>query len=145
MKLFHILLLVIGVGLAGCGDGGGGREPEPVNVEGKWAGEMDHTINGVLRHYGITLVLFQDGAHVTGGMILESDTDGHGGHIDGMMTGNHFKGTRTARHIVDIEFDVEGDTLVGTFTFVSPEENLDEHGTFTCNREPVPLPAQPGS
>jgi len=145
MKRFCILLLFIGVALFGCGGGGGRKIVEPLNVEGKWLGEMDHTINGVLRHYGIALVLFQDGAHVTGGMILESDTDGHSGHIDGMMTGNHFKGTRTARHIVDIEFDVEGDTLMGTFTFVSPEENLDEHGTFVCRREPIPLQPQPES
>lgn len=136
MKRLIVLFVVAAFGSFGCGGGGGGGGPlQPVNVEGKWVGKMDHDVNGELLHYDVALVLFQEGSHVTGTMVLEYGEDGHGGRIDGQMTGNHFTGTRSSLHVVDIEFDVNGDTLVGTFTFVSPEENLDEHGTFVCKRE----------
>jgi hypothetical protein len=135
MKGLWLALLVAALGLFGCGDGGGGGPQEPVNVEGKWIGEMSHDINGTVFEYDVALVLFQEGSHVTGTMILEYGEDGHGGHIDGEMRGNHFTGTRSARHAAEIEFDVTGEQLVGTFTFVSPEENLNEHGTFVCTRQ----------
>ncbi len=142
MKRLCGLLLAVIAGLSGCGGGGGGRTLLPANVAGKWVGTMDHDVNGEMYHYNVALVLFQEDSHVTGTMVLEYGEDGgHSGHIDGQMQGNHFTGTRTARHVVDIEFDVSGSTLVGTFTFVSPAENLDEHGTFTCTRtEPPPEP-----
>lgn len=135
MKRLIVLFLVVAFGLVGCGGGGGGGPLQPVNVEGKWVGKMDHDVNGELLHYDVALALFQEDSHVTGTMVLEYGENGHGGRIDGQMTGNHFTGYRIALHIVDIEFDVDGDTLLGTFTFVSPEENLDEHGTFVCKRE----------
>lgn len=138
MKRLLLIFAACSLGLAGCGGGGGGIAL-PVNVAGKWVGTMDHNANGTMLHYAVVLVLSQEGTHVTGGMILEySDDGGHSGRIDGQMSGSHFTGTRTSRHVVDIEFDVTGDTLVGTFTFVSVEENLDEHGTFICTREGAP-------
>jgi hypothetical protein len=133
MKRLFLLSILGSVGLFGCGGGGG--TPEPVNVAGKWVGTMDHNTNGELLHYAVALVLLQEEAHVTGTMILEYGAHGHGGTIDGQMEGSHFTGTRTSRHVVEIEFDVTDNTLVGTFTFVSPAENLDEHGTFVCTRE----------
>ena len=136
MKRLSSLCFIVCFVLFGCGGGGGGPAP-PANVAGKWVGSMDHDINGTLHHYNVALLLFQDGAHVTGTMVLEYGDNGHGGDIDGQMNGTHFTGYRIARHIVDIQFDVVGDTLVGTFDFVSLEENLDEHGTFTCKREQV--------
>lgn len=138
MKRLFLICAACGLGLIGCGGGGGIQVP--VNVGGKWFGSMDHTINGILLHYAVALSLSQDGSHVSGTMILEytEDGGGHGGRIDGEMNGSHFTGTRTARHKVPIEFDVTGDTLVGTFTFVSIEENLDEHATFICTREGAP-------
>lgn len=139
MKRLFLIFAACSLGLAGCGGGGGDAIQLPVNVAGKWLGTMDHDINGTLYHYAILLVLSQEGTHVTGTMILEyTDEGGHGGHIDGQMSGSHFTGTRTSRHVVPIEFDVTGETLVGTFTFVRPEENLNEHGTFICTREGAP-------
>jgi len=139
MRRLFLIFAVCCLGLAGCGGGGGGGIELPVNVAGKWVGNMDHDTNGTMIHYAVALVLLQEGAHVTGTMILEyTDDGGHAGRIDGQMSGSHFTGTRTARHVVDIEFDVTGDTLVGTFTFVSVEENLNEHGTFICTREGEP-------
>jgi len=135
MKRLSLLLLAAAFGLFGCGGGGGGGPLLPVNVEGKWIGPMDHDINGNLVHYEVAFVLFQEESHVTGTMILEYGANGHAGRIDGQMHGNHFTGYRIARHIVDIEFTVNGDTLAGTFTFVSEEENLDEHATFVCTRQ----------
>lgn len=143
MKRLFLICAVCSLGLFGCGggdggaDGGGGAVFDvPVNVAGKWLGTMDHTINGVPYHYAVLLSLSQDSSNVTGVMILEYTEDGgHGGRIDGQMNGSHFTGTRTSRHVVPIEFDVTGDTLIGTFTFVSIEENLDEHGTFVCTRQ----------
>lgn len=145
MKRLFLICAACSLGLFGCGggDGGGQAFDLPVNVAGKWLGTMDHTINGIPYHYAVALVLSQDNAHVTGTMILEyGDDAGHGGRIDGQMNGSHFTGTRTARHVVPIEFDVTGDTLVGTFTFVSVAENLDEHGTFICTKEGAPAQDQ---
>ncbi len=145
MKWFYVqclLLAVASLGLFGCGGGGGGI-PQPANVAGKWTGTMDHNINGELFHYPVALVLFQEASHVTGTMILEYNLDGHGGRIDGEMQGSHFTGTRSARHVVEIEFDVTGDTLLGAFSYVNPEENLNEHATFICTREQPPQPPSP--
>jgi len=136
MKRLCSMLVLLSLALFGCGGGGG--TPAPANVAGRWMGTMDHDVSGKLLHFPVALILSQEGAHVTGTMILEYGADGHGGRIDGDMHGNHFTGSRTARHVADIEFDVTGDTLVGTFTFVSVEENLNEHGTFICTREHPP-------
>jgi hypothetical protein len=136
MKRLTVLVLAAVFGLFGCGGGGGGPLP-PIQVGGKWIGTMNHDINGTLYHYAVAFLLFQDGSHVTGTMVLEYGANGHGGDIDGQMNGSHFTGYRIARHVVDIEFDVIGETLTGSFTFVSPEENLDEHGTFVCERKEV--------
>ena len=133
MKQLYGLLVVASLGLFGCGNGGGA--PQPVNVEGKWIGAMDHDVSGELLHYDVALILFQEGSHVTGTMILEYGAEEHAGRIEGEVRGSHFTGTRTARHVVEIEFDVSGDTLAGTFTYVNPAENLDEHGTFICKRQ----------
>jgi hypothetical protein len=133
MKRLYILLIIAAFGTFGCGGGGGGM-PAPVDVAGTWVGTMDHEINGEVLHYPVALVLLQEESLVTGSMILEYGQNGHGGRIDGEMRGSHFTGTRTSRHVVEIEFDVTDDVLVGNFTFVSPSENLDEHGVFICNR-----------
>jgi len=134
MKYLYVVLVLVTVGLFGCGGGGGGSG-QPVNVEGKWVGPMDLNVNGKVSHFGTSFDLSQQGSHVTGHMTLEYGSDHpHWGRIDGEMQGNHFVGTRSIIHVVDIEFWVNGNTLTGTFTFVSPAENLDEHGTYVCTR-----------
>jgi hypothetical protein len=128
---FLALLLVLAA--AGCG----GDDGEPVNIVGTWSGPMTHRIidsnrgTDVTLHYTVTfIILSQEGSSVSGRMRLRDSM--HVGNLRGTMTGSHFDGVRTGTHTVTIEFDVGGNTLMGTFRFVG--DGLDETGTYTCTR-----------
>jgi hypothetical protein len=86
----------------------------------------------VTAHYTVTFfILSQEGSRVSGKMELRDRT--HVGILSGHMSGNHFSGVRRGAHTVQIEFDVNGNTLTGTFRFVG--DGLDETGAYTCTRQ----------
>jgi hypothetical protein len=127
------IVLVVFFAASGCnGNDGGGPA---VNVVGTWSGPMTHRIidnnrgTDVTLNYTVTFFLTsQNGNRVTGKMELGGL--GHVGDLRGYMNGNHFTGARTGSHTVQISFDVNGNTLTGTFRFVG--DGLDETGTYTC-------------
>jgi hypothetical protein len=128
--------IVLAVFLAGSGCNNGNSGPA-VNVVGTWIGPMTHRIidhnrgTDTTLHYTATFYLTsQNGNRVSGKM--ELGTLGHVGELYGYMSGSHFSGVRTGSHTVQITFDVNGDTLTGTFRFVG--DGLDETGTYTCTR-----------
>lgn len=131
-----VVVLVLLVAAGGCGGGDNGGTP--AYIVGTWAGPMTHRIidnnkgTDVTLNYTVTFyILSQNGSRVSGKM--ELGNLGHVGLLSGSMSGNHFSGVRRGSHTVQIEFDVSGDTLTGTFRFVG--DGLDETGTYTCTRE----------
>jgi hypothetical protein len=135
MLLSVVFAFVVMVGGCGGGDGDGGGEP--LYIVGTWIGPMSHHIidhnqgTDVTVTYTITFyILSQEGSRVTGKLQLRDPS--HVGNLHGSMSGSHFKGVRTGLHTVTIEFDVNGNTLTGTFRFVG--DGLDEYGEYTCTK-----------
>lgn len=131
-----VMLLVFFAAVGGCGGGDGGGEP--VFIVGTWSGPMTHRIidnnkgtDETINYTVVFYITFQDGNRVTGKMQLRDLS--HVGNLSGTMSGNHFKGVRTGAHNVTVEFDVNGNTLTGTFRFVG--DGLDETGTYTCTKQ----------
>ena len=137
--LLVVLVAFAGL-LSGCGgdgDGGGGGGT-PVNILGTWVGPMTHRVidhnagtDRTFSYTAIFYILWQSGNKVTGKMQLGDPS--HVGFLNGTMNGGHFKGTRSSSHVAQVEFDVSGSTLTGTFRFVG--DGLDETGTYTCTKQ----------
>jgi hypothetical protein len=134
MILSVIFAFVVMVG--GCG-GGDNCSGDPVYIVGTWSGTMSHRIidnnQGTDTTFSYTIVFYifsQQGSKVSGKLQLRDPS--HVSTLYGTMCGNHFKGVRTGLHTVTIEFDVNGNTLTGTFRFVG--DGLDEYGTYTCTK-----------
>jgi hypothetical protein len=136
MMLSVIFAFVVMVGGCGGGDDGGGGEP--AYIVGTWIGQMSHRIidsnQGTDTTFNYTIVFYiqrQNGSSVEGKMQLRDPS--HVSTLYGTMSGNHFKGVRTGTHTVTIEFDVNGNTLTGTFRFKG--SGLDEYGEYTCTKQ----------
>jgi hypothetical protein len=135
------IMLVLFFAASGCngGDGGnGGGTGTVLNILGTWSGPMTHRIidhnrgTDTTLHYTVTFyILSERGNAVSGKMELRDAS--HMGYLSGHLNGNRFTGVRTGLHTVQISFDVNGDTLTGTFNFVG--DGLDETGTYTCTRQ----------
>jgi len=134
-----VLLLISVLTAVGCGgDGDGTSGGTPSSIAGTWSGPMTHRIidnnqgTDVTLNYTVTFyILSQTGDYVSGKMQLGGYE--HVGDLKGSMSGNHFSGVRTGSHTVQIEFDVNGSQLTGTFRFVG--DGLDETGSYSCNRQ----------
>ena len=127
-----MVLLALAAMVGGCGGDG-----EAVNIVGTWSGQMTHRIidsnQGTDETFVYTIVFHiqsQEGNVVSGKMQLRDSS--HVGWLGGTMNGSHFTGVRRGAHDAAIEFDVNGNTLVGTFKFKG--DGLDEIGTYTCTK-----------
>jgi len=121
--------------IGGCGGGDDGGGGDPAYIVGTWSGSMTHRVidhnlgTDQTFNYTVTFyILSQNGSRVSGKLQLRDPA--HVGDLSGSMSGNHFTGVRRGAHTVQIEFDVNGDALTGTFRFVG--DGLDETGNYTC-------------